>query len=269
MTDHLSPAQLSALADNELSADELDAARKHLEGCLDCSHGAIDEYLLKAAVAKAGRTYDVPGEFRDRMANVIARNVESANVRSPDMRTLPFQSRRKWTTWSGWAAAAVLFLVMGSWVVVQFRQHNTFVGERAALINEACDLHIAMLAANEPPQVVSSDRHTVKPWFQGKLTFSFNLPEALPSDTTLDGANLAYLDNRPVAQLLFSIGRHRVSVFVEQKYGSGGLRDFRTARSGFQVAGFDNEDLEVIAVSDVDPARLAALLSALQAAQVR
>jgi anti-sigma factor RsiW len=67
--------------------------------------------------------------------------------------------------------------------------------------------------------VLSSDRHTVKPWFQGKLPFSFNLPEGLPSDTTLDGANLTYLHNRPVAQLLYSIGRHRVSVFVQQSTG--------------------------------------------------
>jgi anti-sigma factor RsiW len=125
-----------------------------------------------------------------------------------------------------------------------------------------------MLAANQPPQVISSDRHTVKPWFQGKLPFSFNLPETLPADTTLDGANLAYLHNHPVAQLLFSVGRHRVSIFVEEKSG-GAMGPLRTAHDGFNVSGFETGDLEVLAVSDVDPTRLAALVSSLQAVQVQ
>ena len=89
--------------------------------------------------------------------------------------------------------------------------------EHAALMTEVSDQHIATLAANLPPQVLSSDRHTVKPWFQGKIPFSFNLPEGLPADTKLEGANLVYLHNRPVAQLLYDIGRHRVSVFVQQR----------------------------------------------------
>jgi anti-sigma factor RsiW len=89
--------------------------------------------------------------------------------------------------------------------------------ERTGLVTEVFDQHVATLARNVPPQVVSNDRHTVKPWFQGKIPFSFNLPQGLPNDTTLDGANLTYLRNQPVAQLLYSISKHRVSVFVRQK----------------------------------------------------
>ena len=140
--------------------------------------------------------------------------------------------------------------------------------QTAALVNEISDLHIATLAANQPPQVISSDRHTVKPWFQGKLPFSFNLPENLPDDTKLDGANLVYLHNRPVAQLLYSIGRHRVSVLLRQKQDAAPMLT-QTERSGFHVTGFATDDLEVIAISDVDPARLAALVRAIEQAQTR
>jgi anti-sigma factor RsiW len=115
--------------------------------------------------------------------------------------------------------------------------------------------------------VLSSDRHTVKPWFQGKLPFSFNLPENLPRDTTLDGANLTYLRGQPVAQLLYSIGKHRISVFVQQRHGTGSGHELTTAHSGFQVIDFDANGLEVAAVSDVDPARLAELVSAIRGAQ--
>jgi anti-sigma factor RsiW len=141
--------------------------------------------------------------------------------------------------------------------------------EQAALVTEVFDQHVAMLAGNLPPQVVSTDRHTVKPWFQGKIPFSFNLPANLPGDTTLDGANLTYLHNQPVAQLLYSIGKHRVSVFVQQKHGASGGNDLVTEHSGFHVADFSTGDLDGIAVSDVDPVRLNELVSLLKQAQSR
>ena len=78
--------------------------------------------------------------------------------------------------------------------------------EHAALVTEVFDQHIAMLAGNLPPQVVSTDRHTVKPWFQGKIPFSFNLPENLPGDTTLDGANLTYLTTSPLPSCFTALG---------------------------------------------------------------
>jgi anti-sigma factor RsiW len=145
------------------------------------------------------------------------------------------------------------------------RKTETASAEHAALVTEVFDQHVATLAANLPPQVISTDRHTVKPWFQGKIPFSFNLPESLPKDTTLDGANLTYLHNQPVAQLLYSIGKHRVSVFVKPTPGrpNGKL----TEHSGFHVMDSGTDDLEVVAVSDVDPARLAELVNTIRKAQ--
>jgi anti-sigma factor RsiW len=139
--------------------------------------------------------------------------------------------------------------------------------EHAALITEVFDQHVATLADNIAPQVVSTDRHTVKPWFQGKIPFSFNLPQTLPGDTTLDGANLTYLGDQPVAQLLYSIGRHRVSVFLRQSSAEAETKPFAAERAGFHVMAFSAKGLEGVAVSDVDPARLAELVSALKGAQ--
>jgi anti-sigma factor RsiW len=107
----------------------------------------------------------------------------------------------------------------------------------------------------------------VKPWFQGRIPFSFNLPDDLPQGTTLDGANLTYLNNQPVAQLLYSIGKHRVSVFVARRSGAVRPVDLVAEHSGFHVKNFSTDDLDVIAVSDVDPARLSDLVSAIEKAQ--
>ena len=147
------------------------------------------------------------------------------------------------------------------------RQAEVASAVQSAQITEVCDLHIATLAASQDPQVISSDRHTVKPWFQGKLPFSFNLPENLPSDTKLDGANLTYLHNQPVAQLLYHVGRHRVSVFVTQRRNGEGVGEFQSEHSGFRVVNAGVGDLDLVAVSDVDPARLMELVGIIKGVQ--
>lgn len=269
MSEHLSPATLSLLVDGELAAAQLAAANEHLAECATCTSQALAEALLKSTAAKAGRRYAVPRGFEARLAGLA----NGERVKAAEARSAAANESRGVGRWSsrwgapgwnslGWsAAAAVLALAIGAGVW----QRSALVSSQA--VGEVCDQHIATLAANLPPQVLSSDRHTVKPWFQGKLPFSFNLPENLPQDTTLEGANLTYLHNRPVAQLLYSLGRHRVSVFVEQRSNTVPQKKLRAEREGFHVMGFVTGDLEAVAVSDADPGRLRDLVDRLEAAQ--
>ena len=121
-----------------------------------------------------------------------------------------------------------------------------------------------MLSGGAVPQVVSTDRHTVKPWFQGRLPFSFNLPDAdaLPPDTTLRGADLVFLERQPAALLIFTIHKHEVSVFVTQNAGEFRIAP-RAARSGFAIRSATAAELRLTAVSDVNPADLDALVNSL------
>jgi anti-sigma factor RsiW len=73
---------------------------------------------------------------------------------------------------------------------------------------------VATLASSSPVDVVSTDRHTVKPWFQGKIPFSFNLPELQDTGFTLVGGRMTYLDQTPGAQLIYDVRKHHISVFV-------------------------------------------------------
>jgi anti-sigma factor RsiW len=265
MTDHLSAPILNALVDGELSIDQLATANHHLSQCPSCTSDALFHSLLKSATAKAGQRYAPTPDLQTRLAlrireELLLQNASHVDNVRPVLRSSSFY---------GWAAAAALLLIS---VGIALVQHNwsrsaTASAEYVALATEACDQHIATLAANSPPEVISSDRHTVKPWFQGKLPFSFNLPENLPGGTTLDGANLTYIHGRPTAQLLYSVGKHRASVYLQQrsddKIGNGLSPD----HSGFHVAGFRTRDLDGIAISDVDPARLADLVSIISQAQ--
>jgi anti-sigma factor RsiW len=249
MSDHFSPTLLSALADGELSPELLAAANEHLANCPACTSSALSASLLKSATSKAGQRYAPPPQLQDRLTALASR----ARVKPEP--TLPTSS----TAVLGWLTAAILLFVFSGLLWMQSRPHGTNVA------TEVFDQHLASLAGNLPPQVISTDRHTVKPWFQGKLPFSFNLPETLPQGTTLDGANLVYLDGRPVAQLLYSIGKHHVSVFLREKEGA--VPAAKAERSGYHVLRYTTRDLDISAVSDVDPTRLAELASAIQRVQ--
>jgi anti-sigma factor RsiW len=263
MTEHLSSTVLNALADGELSASELSVTKEHLDICPSCTSMALAQALLKTATAKAGDRYAASDEFKGRMKNLIAQ--ESARAADLQRSGAGSPMLKPWLALSGWAAAAVLLVALGAgWMQ---RITTASLARQTALATEISDLHVGMLAASQPLQVLSSDRHTVKPWFQGKIPFAFNLPEQLPAGVTLLGANLSYLHGHPVAQLVYAIGQHRASVFVRAK-NSGDNGELLPPRyAGFQVAGFTTENLSVVAISDVDRARLADLVKAIEEAQ--
>ncbi|MBB6145307.1 anti-sigma factor RsiW [Silvibacterium bohemicum] len=126
---------------------------------------------------------------------------------------------------------------------------------------------MALLSSDSPPEVISSDRHTVKPWFDGKLPFSFNLPDAFPSGTTLKGGDLIFLDGHPAALLVFTVGRHQASVFLTQRSFAGTPSVARRTLSGFTIQYAKTQDLYLTVVSDGNPSDLALLVSALVAEQ--
>ena len=258
MNDHISEANLNALADGELSADQLSLVNDHLAACPACTSAALAQTLLKTNIAKAGKRYAMSAGMEERLKRFAA----------SDTAGRPRPSGRSAT--AGWAtAAAILLVIFSGLILMQQGRRRTELAtlEYQAQVSEVSDLHIATLAAGLGPQVVSSDRHTVKPWFQGKLPFSFNLPENLPGDTKLDGANLTYLHNQPVAQLLYTIGRHHVSVFLTERRAGEPTAVKQSEHSGFKVTSVGVGDLDIVAVSDVESARLAELVSLIRTVQ--
>jgi len=254
---HLSSAAIGALIDAELSAPELDAAQQHLSTCHACALAVIAAMQLKSATARAGQRFIASPEALVRLTVQLQPQTagvfqhEPAPHRQP-ARVLSFRT----AGWIALAASIVLFAILFGW-----QRHR----EADTLTAELLDQHLASLSDGAAPEVISTDRHTVKPWFQGKLPFSFNLPEptALPAETTLQGADLAFLDGQPAAQLLFTIHKHHVSVFLTQRSAAPTLVSPQSARNGFSLHEATTQDLRLTAVSDVNPTDLDALLQAL------
>jgi anti-sigma factor RsiW len=248
-TGHLHPEQLNAFLDGELPGTEAQGIRQHLEVCHSCTLQALSVTRLKAATARAGERFAPPPGALARLATQLRPQVEKPAARMARSRPASFSFV------AAWSAIAVAILAAVSLVAWhQVRQAN-------ALASELLDQHLAMLSSGATPQVVSTDRHTVKPWFQGRLPFSFNLPDpnALPPDTTLRGADLVYLEGRPAALLIFTIHKHEVSVFVTQRDGAFAVVPHST-RSGFAIRSDTAAELRLTAVSDVNPTELDALV---------
>lgn len=247
---HMKPEEISAFADRELPAGEMQRLREHLEGCHACSLRVVSAMQLKEATASAGQRFDVPADVLARLTAQVQAKPASAPKRN-NLFVLPAVA---WT-----ALAASLIVALGLTVSQQRRESNV-------LSAELLDQHLATLSSAAVPQVISTDKHTVKPWFQGKLPFSFNLPEpsALPADTVLRGADFTFVHGQPAALLLFTIHRHEVSVFVTQRgseWEPGGVK------SGFSVRSATTKELRIVGVSDVNPAELEGLVKVVAGVQ--
>jgi anti-sigma factor RsiW len=242
--DHLDPERLSAYIDDELPASEREVIRHHLAVCQACALGVLSATQLKAATARAGRRFAPPPDALARLTAQLHQQPQTAAPIHPIRRI----------AWGALAAAILLAISLIGW-----RQSH----EANNLSAELLDQHLASLSSGAAPQVISTDRHTVKPWFQGRLPFSFNLPESLPPDMTLKGADLTYLKGQPAALLFFTIHKHEVSVFLTQRLGGPDLTTLPATRSGFAICSATSHNLRIVAVSDVNLADLNTLLAAL------
>jgi anti-sigma factor RsiW len=279
---HLTADQLNAFIDGELPPAQQQGIEQHLASCHACTLRVLSATQLKAATAHAGHRFAPPPEALARATAQLRSQSQSQLHQQPLSQPQPqpqlqSQPQSKTTArihiirpaslrpaaWAALAAAILLTVSLLTWR--QLHQTNT-------LAAELLDQHLATLSSAATPQVISTDRHTVKPWFQGRLPFSFNLPDAaaLPPDTTLKGADLTYLNNQPAALLLFTIHKHEVSIFLTQRSTSPTnptLTTLPTTRAGFTLHTATTPDLQIIAVSDVNPADLDNLVASLVQAQ--
>ncbi len=257
--EHLNAERLTAFIDGELPPTEQQRIEHHLSSCHACTLRVLSAMQLKAATARAGDRFAPPPEALARLTAQLHSQPQIETKTKKTARIYSMTSLRP-LAWAALAAAILLTVSLLGWR--QLHQTNT-------LAAELLDQHLATLSSGATPQVISTDRHTVKPWFQGRLPFSFNLPDAaaLPADTTLKGADLTYLNGQPAALLLFTIHKHEVSIFLTQRTGGPILTALPSTRSGFAIHSATTHDLRIVAVSDVNPADLDLLVAALVRAQ--
>jgi anti-sigma factor RsiW len=145
-------------------------------------------------------------------------------------------ARRSTPVWVGLAAAAAVITA-----VLLLRS-----GTGSPLQDEVLSAHLRSLQANHLIDVASSDRHTVKPWFTGKLDFAPDVVQ--PAGFNLLGGRLDYLEGRPVAALVYQRGKHTINVFTWP--GGSGHGPQAESRQGFHILHWNRAGMHWWAISD-------------------
>ena len=242
--------KLATYVDGELSSAEMLELDAHLRTCPACAADVLQHVQFKRAVQSAGRRYAPSADFRNRVRHSIAARPR----RSPVLLWL--------------SATAVLVVLFVGAVTLSIRE------QRAALrhtYSELADLHVTALASSNPVDVVSSDRHTVKPWFEGKIPFAFNLPDLPNPDYSLIGGRIAYLGQAPGVELIYHIRKHQVSVFIFQQRVLGNLPNsdstLQRQQETFNFLSWSQNGLHYFVIGDMsadDLSQLANLFRSIQ-----
>ena len=235
--------KLDAFVDAELPAAQAAAFEEHLRGCAGCAAETRARQRLKRETHLAGQAFAPPAE--------LAAKIRKQYAPAP----------RRWALVPALAGAA-LALVVGL-LAARLLEHQSV---QQQLVAQLVDQHVATLASPNPVDVVSTDAHTVKPWFAGKVPFSVDVPQLEGTPFTLVGGRLAYFQQAPAAQLIFAVRQHRISVFVFRDHGETALLGADRGpvrRMGFESQTWVEDGIRYFAISDVngqDVARLCDLL---------
>ncbi|HEX8778378.1 MAG TPA: hypothetical protein VF738_09670, partial [Rhodanobacter sp.] len=134
-------------------------------------------------------------------------------------------------------------------------QQRNAAGE--ALVDEAVSSHLRALQPQHLMDVVSTDQHTVKPWFDGKLDFSPRVVDLAGAGFPLVGGRLDALEGRSVAALVYRRHLHIISVYEwPAAAADANAVQSESRQHGYTVLRWTDEGMHYVAVSDVDPAAL-------------
>ena len=224
--------------------DELDAARRaafeeHLSGCPECTRELEAQRALRAGLRDGGLRFSAPAALRER-------------IRASLPEAAPPRRRRFAFPWLSAAALLLSLLGLAGAAYLAFARP----AEAPDLPRELVSAHVRSLMAEHLYDVESTDKHTVKPWFQGKVDFTLPVKDFKDQEYPLQGGRLDYLDDRPVAALVYRRHKHVINLFVWPS--ADGDAPPRTAtRRGYNLLNWTQGGLQFWAVSDLNAEELA------------
>lgn len=233
--------------DGELDLVKSLEIEKHLEQCPACTQNYEALRGLQSRLRDNSLRFEPSAKLEKRL-HAALRGEEKP--RSPKFR------------WS-WAvaAASLLAAVVLIWTVTTISMRPS---ADDVLAQEVVASHVRSLMGNHLTDVPSSDRHTVKPWFDGKLDFSPTVKDLSQQGFPLTGGRLDYISNRPVAALVYQRRQHSINVFVWPATAAPAINGKASERQGYNVIRWSNAGMNYWAVSDLNLAELQQFVQLLQ-----
>jgi anti-sigma factor RsiW len=240
---------LHAYVDDELGAADAVHFEQHLSHCAECQQAHRQSLALRSALRRADLYYQSAPMLSARVQAAV-RN--SARPRRGSERMRSFLSGWQWIA----AAACVPVLIA---VAVFWTARRAQPVRQDVLARAVVDSHIRSLQANHLVDVPSSDRHTVKPWFQGKLDFSPPVPDLSARGWVLEGGRLDYVEGKPVAAIVYERRKHQINVFVWRAEDRREQPIQKQSVQGYQILFWSKSGMTYWITSDLNPAELTEL----------
>ena len=242
---------LDAYLDNELDAATAIRIRQHLQECPECQEALKSRQALQTLLHREELHFELPPGIRDK----VTRSLVPAGVESPTRRA------RLVPQFVPLAIAAGLTLAALAWFSLGTLLHRATV----PLVAEITSNHIRSLLADHLLDVTSTDQHTVKPWFAGRIQYSPPVKDLSAEGFKLAGARLEYINHQDVAALVYQYNKHIINLYVwpgTEKDKSAGST---FSRDGYNVVNWERDGMIFWAVSDVAADMLKKFSQAMQA----
>jgi anti-sigma factor RsiW len=240
-----------ALIDGELDAGHAREVEAHLASCPRCAVQLRDYRVMRQALSAPALRHQAPAGLRARIEGTLPSRLAVA----PNRRSLL----------KGLAMGSVLSGALAASLVV-------FVVRKEAdqrILGDVVSAHLRSLQGDRLIDVQSTDQHTVKPWFNGRLDVAPPVIDLTAQGFTLIGGRLDYIDGRPVAAIVYKRRAHVINLFVAQVIGqvTGPERRATVEQvQGFNIWRWTRSDLGFWAVSDVNSEELQEFGEKLEAA---
>lgn len=244
-------ALVDVVLDGEADAATLAAVETHLATCAGCRASFDAARQASDAVRRFAHRHRAPAALAARIGMALP----------PAAPPAPARTRRRWwprfvpTLGAGFASAALASLLT-LWIAVPDRAAQT--------ADDVVAAHVRSLLADHLTDVASSDQHTVRPWFAGKVDVAPPAVDLAAAGFPLAGGRLDYLDDRPVAAVVYRHGRHVINVFVAADTTPGDRPPQLRQHQGYNILAWRTAGLAFTAVSDSAPSELEHLAALLQ-----
>jgi anti-sigma factor RsiW len=237
---------LHALIDGELDAVHARDVENHIAGCPDCAAALAAYREMNKAVAGMNLGYAAPPGLRRRIEASLPQPAPQTLVTrpaAPNRRSV----LRGFAMGSGLSALAATVLI-----AVVMRKDD-----EQRLLSEVVTAHLRSLQAGHLIDVISTDQHTVKPWFNGKLDVSPPVVDLTAQGFTLIGGRLDYVDARAIGAVVYRRRQHVINLFVAQTASTERRAAKMDTMQGFNVRRWSEQGMNFWAVSDIGPDELA------------
>ena len=243
---------LELYLDNELARADARELEAHVDGCEVCNAQLTRLDALRRALREGGLRFTAPVELRARIASAATGAVQDGGIAVP---LRPAQSSQRWrsASWLRYAAACVLAFGAGSVSVRLWNSADNTVDTQAQLARDLYASHWRALAATSPVDVVSTDRHTVKPWFAGKVAQAPIVQDFAEQGFALVGGRIDYAGGERVPVLVYKHGQHLIDLFVLSP-GTKEIKD--SMQQGYRLEPIRLGAQPAVIVTDMDAGEL-------------